>query len=144
MTGKEHNKLVGIFMLVHAGLQLFGVIIASLIYGGIGTAMLVNARREEEQMIGGIFIALMFVAVLVSLLFVVPQIVGGWKLLKEKSSARIWGIIASFVCLISIPFGTAVGIYGLWFLFGEEGKRFYLSGGNAANSYPPPPPNNWQ
>jgi cation transport ATPase len=142
MTGKEHNKLVSIFLLVHAGLQIFGVIIATLIYGGLGTAMLVNARREEEQMIGGIFIALMFVAVLVSLLFVVPQIVGGWKMLKEKSSARLWGIIASFVCLISIPFGTAVGIYGLWFLFGEGRKRFYLSGGNAASSFPPP--NNWQ
>jgi len=142
MTGKEHNKLVSIFLLVHAGLQIFGVIIATLIYGGLGTAMLVNARREEEQMIGGIFIALMFV-VFVSLIFVVPQIVGGWKLFKEKSSGRIWGIIASFVCLISIPFGTAVGIYGLWFLLGEEGKRFYLWGGNEASNIPPPP-NNWQ
>jgi len=144
MTGKEHNKLVSIFLLVHAGFQIFGVIIATLIYGGLGTAMLVNARRGEEQMMGGIFIALMFVVVFVSLIFVVPQIVGGWKLLKEKSSARIWGIIASIVCLISIPFGTAVGIYGLWFLLGEEGKKFYLPGGNAASNIPPPPPNNWQ
>ncbi len=144
MTGKEHNKLVSIFLLVHAGLQIFGIIIMVLIYGGIGTAMLVNARRDEEQMIGGVFLGLMFFAVLVSLIFIVPQIVGGWKLLKEKSSGRIWGIIASIVCLISIPFGTAVGIYGLWFLLGEEGKRFYLSGGNAVSNFPPPPPNNWQ
>jgi len=144
MTAKEHNKLLSIFMLVHGGLQIFGVIIMLLIYGGIGTAMIANARRDEEQMIGGVFIGVMLVVAFISLFFVIPQFVGGWKLLKEKTSARTWGIIASFLCLLSFPFGTAVGIYGLWFLFGEEGKRFYLSGGNMGNNYPPPPPNNWQ
>ena len=144
MTGKEHNKLLSIFLLVHAGLQIFGVIIMVLIYGGIGTAMLANARRDEEQIIGGVFIGIMLLIGFISLFFVIPQFVGGWTMLKEKPSARIWGIIASIICLLSFPLGTAVGIYGLWFLFGEEGKRFYLSGGNAANNYPPPPPNNWQ
>ncbi len=144
MTGKEHNKLLSIFMLVHGGLQIFGVIIMILIYGGIGTAMLANARPDEEQMIGGIFIGVMLLIAFISLFFVIPQFVGGWKLLKEKTSARTWGIVACFLCLLSFPFGTAVGIYGLWFLFGEEGKIFYLSDGNMANNYPPPPPNNWQ
>jgi len=144
MTAKEHNKLVSIFMLAHGGLQIFGVIIMALIYGGIGTAIIANARRGEEQMIGGVFIGVMLLVAFISLFFVIPQFVGGWKLLKEKTSARTWGIIASFLCLLSFPFGTAVGIYGLWFLFGEEGKRFYLSGGNMANNYPQPPPNNWQ
>ncbi len=131
-------------MLAHGGLQIFGVIIMALIYGGIGTAMLANARRDEEQMIGGIFIGVMLLIAFISLFFVIPQFVGGWKLLKEKTSARTWGIIASLLCLLSFPFGTAVGIYGLWFLFGEKGKRFYLPGGNMTNNYPPPPPNNWQ
>jgi len=144
MTAKEHNKLLSIFMLAHGGLQIFGVIIMALIYGGIGTAMIANARRDEEQMIGGVFIGVMLLIAFISLFFVIPQFVGGWKLLKEKASARTWGIVASFLCLLSFPFGTAVGIYGLWFLFGEEGKRFYLSGGNMTNNYPPPPPNNWQ
>ena len=144
MTAKEHNKLLSIFMLVHGGLQIFGVIIMILIYGGIGTAMIANARRDEEQMIGGVFIGVMLLIAFISLFFVIPQFVGGWKLLKEKASARTWGIVASFLCLLSFPFGTGVGIYGLWFLFGKEGKRFYLSGENMANNYPPPPPNNWQ
>ena len=144
MTGKEHNKLLSIFMLVHGGMQIFGVIIVALVYGGLGTAMLASARRDEERLVGGVFIGVMLLVVFVSLLLVIPQIIGGWKLLKEKSSARTWGIIASIICLLGFPFGTAIGVYGLWFLFGEEGKRFYLSGGNMANNYPQPPPNNWQ
>jgi len=144
MTGKEHNKLLSIFMLVHGGMQIFGVIIVALVYGGLGTAMLASARRDEERLVGGVFIGVMLLVVFVSLLLVIPQIIGGWKLLKEKSSARTWGIIASIICLLGFPFGTAIGVYGLWFLFGEEGKRFYSGGGNMANNFPPPPPNNWQ
>jgi hypothetical protein len=77
-------------------------------------------------------------------IFVIPQLLGGWKLLKEKPAARIWGTVGSVVALLSFPLGTAVGIYGLWFLFGDEGKRFYLPGGNAAVNNFQPPPHNWQ
>jgi len=143
MTAKEHNKLLSIFMLVQGSLQLFGGILVVLIYGGIGAAMLSTARRSEEQAMGGIFLVLAVVAGVIVLLFAGLALLAGWKMLKEKSGARIWGIIACIVALLGFPLGTALGIYGLWFLFGEDGKRFY-AGGNAANNYPPPPPNNWQ
>jgi len=53
------------------------------------------------------------------------------------------GIIASIICLPGIPLGTALGVYGLWFFFGEQGKSYYESGGMMASA-PPPPPNSWQ
>jgi hypothetical protein len=62
----------------------------------------------------------------------------------DKPGARNWGIAASIICLLSVPLGTALGVYGLWFLFGEEGKRHYLGGGDYAPRSFPPPPNNWQ
>ncbi len=67
MTAKEHNKLLSIFMMAHGGLQIFGVIIMVLLYGGIGTAMIANARRDEEQMIGSILIGVMLVVAFISL-----------------------------------------------------------------------------
>ncbi len=85
MTAKEHNKLLSIFMLVHGGLQIFGVIIMLLIYGGIGTAMIANARRDEEQMIGGVFIGVILVVAFISLFFVIPQFVGGWEVVKREN-----------------------------------------------------------
>ena len=142
MTGKEHNKILSILMFVQSGLQLMGGILAALIYGGIGTFMVTNSRRDDEQMMGGIFIVLAIIVGLVILLFSGITLMAGWKMLKEKAGGRNWGIAASVISLLSFPLGTALGVYGLWFLFGEEGKSFYR-GGNSMNNFPPPP-NHWQ
>ena len=49
-----------------------------------------------------------------------PGLICGYGLLTKKSWSRIIGIILSCLSLISIPFGTAIGIYGLWALFKDE------------------------
>lgn len=144
MTAKEHNKLLGIFLMAHGALQAVGIGIVALIYGGLGTAMLASARRDEEQIMGGVFLVMLVFLVIFGAIFIIPQLLGGWKIFKETPSARTWGIVASIVALLSFPLGTAAGVYGLWFLFGDEGKRFYLGGGNRQNMFNQPPPNNWQ
>jgi hypothetical protein len=145
MTGKDHNKLLSIFHLIQGGLQAFGGIIVALVYGGLGFAMRQSARGGEEQMMGTIFIVLAFVIAPIILLFAAINLTAGYKMLKEKAGARNWGIAASAVSLLSIPLGTALGVYGLWFLLGDEGKQFYLGGNRQQNMFnPPPPPQNWQ
>lgn len=145
MAPREHNRLVGIFLLAHGALQAVTMIILAAVYGGVGTFLLASSKRQEEQMVGAIFIFAILFIVVMSMFFVVPQLLGGWKMFKEKPSARTWGIVGSIIALLSFPLGTAAGVYGLWFLFGEEGKRFYLSG-NQQQMFgaPPPPPHNWQ
>jgi hypothetical protein len=89
---------------------------------------------------------------IVSSIFLLPQIIGGYKLWRERPNARIWGIVGSIVSCMSFPIGTAAGVYGLWFLFGDMGKQMYLGGGqqHMFQQYPPqqypqqPPPNSWQ
>jgi hypothetical protein len=49
-----------------------------------------------------------------------PGLICGYGLLTKKSWSRIIGIILSCLSLLSIPFGTAIGIYGLWALFKDE------------------------
>lgn len=143
MTAKDHNKLLRIFHFIQGGLQALAGIFAGLGYALLGFALKSNAHKPEEQMMGTIFVIAAFVAAPIILIFAVVNLVAGYKLLREKAGARNWGIVASFVSLLSIPLGTALGIYGLWFLFGEEGKQFY-SGGGRQNMFNPPPPQNWQ
>lgn len=146
MTAKEQNKLAGIFLLAHAGLQVFVMVLLGLIYGGIGAAMFFGARKEEDQFVGLAFIGMIvFMAILFSI-FIIPQAIGGWKLLKERPNARIWGIIGSIVSCLSFPLGTAAGVFGLVFLFGENGRQFYLGGAHNPSLSPPapPPPSSWQ
>lgn len=147
MTGKEHNRLVGIFLMAHGALQGFAMVIIGIIYGALGAGMLIGGRKDQEQMVGFVFIVMVAVIAIVGLLFILPQLIGGYKLFKEKANARTWGIVGSVISCLSFPLGTAAGVYGLWFLFGDEGKRFYL-GGSSQNVFSappqPPPPNSWQ
>ncbi len=145
MTAKDHNKMLGIFLLIHGGIQALGGIFVSLFYGGMGIAFMSNARRAEEQTVGGIFLVIAVIAGIFVLLFAGFALFAGWKVFKEKPIGRTLGIVASCIALLGFPLGTALGVYGLWFLLGEQGKQFYNVGGNTPNNYPPPPPTNtWQ
>jgi hypothetical protein len=143
MTAKDHNKLLSVFLLVHGGLQAFGGIFVALVYGGIGVSFLSMARKSDEKTMGGIFLVLSLIIAPIILIMAGVFLMAGWKLLKEKMNARTWGIVASSISLLSFPLGTALGIYGLWFLLGEQGKQSY-SGEFGANNFPPLPSNNWQ
>ena len=146
MTAREHNKLVGIFLMAHGGLQTVVMVILGVVYGVIGAAMLAAGGRGEQQFVGAAFIGMVVVLFIATLILILPQFIGGYKLYKEKPSARTWGIIGSILSCLSFPIGTAVGVYGMWFLFGDEGKRFYLGGEQPMFQPPPqqPPPNSWQ
>ena len=49
----------------------------------------------------------------------------GSGLLQYKSWARVLSIIMSIFLLFKFPVGTAVGVYGLWVLFSQEGQEYY-------------------
>ncbi|MEZ5306918.1 MAG: hypothetical protein R2684_07210 [Pyrinomonadaceae bacterium] len=143
MNAQEHNRLLSIFFYIQAGLQAFGVIIG-LIYAGIGAAMLVDAPNAEAEAVAGIMLAVGVFVIFFAILFSVMFFIAGRKLGKAEKSGRTLGIIASIFCLPGIPLGTALGIYGLWFLLGSKGTDFYLNQGQERYSIPPPPPHNWR
>src|SRR5262245_52234531 len=119
MTAKEQNKLAGIFLLAHGALYGLMMMVFGLIYVGIGAAMFAGARRQEDQFAGIAMAVVMIVVVLFALLFALPQIIGGYKMIKERPNARTWGIVGSIISCLSFPLGTAAGVFGMVFLFGE-------------------------
>lgn len=147
MTAREHNRLVGIFLMAHGGFQAVIMVVLCIVYAVIGGALLIGGRQGEEQIVGAAFIGVIAIVFIFSLLFLLPQIIGGYKLWKEKPSARTWGIVGSIISCLSFPLGTAAGVYGLWFLFGDMGKQMYLGGYNQhmfQHPPQPPAPNSWQ
>jgi hypothetical protein len=56
-----------------------------------------------------------------------PGIVAGIGLLKFRPWARILTIVISVLNLLNIPWGTILGIYGLWVMFSEEGARLFAA-----------------
>ncbi len=145
MSAKDHNKIIGILLLVTGGLKLIGGVFIALVYGGLGVFAVNNVNDELDKSLGSIFIIIGAIGSILLFVFASIDFIAGWKMFKEKANARTWGVISSIISLPSIPFGTALGVYGLWFLFGEQGKQFYLTNEMNRNMFQPtqPPPSNW-
>lgn len=54
-----------------------------------------------------------------------PGIVAGIGLLQFRPWARIVTIVLSALNLMNIPFGTILGVYGLWVMLSDEGARLF-------------------
>ncbi len=119
MTAKEKNRLAGIFLLAHGGLQ--GLIVIFML-AFMGLIMFADPKAPF-----GFFAVIMAFFGILSMAFVVPQIVGGWKMFKERPDAKNWGIAGAITACMNAPLGTAAGVFALIFLFGDEGKNFYDS-----------------
>jgi glucan phosphoethanolaminetransferase (alkaline phosphatase superfamily) len=145
MTARDHNKLLSIFYFIMAGLQLFAAIFVFIMYVGIGGVLMSSSTREDEQMMGGFFMGMGVIVAVIVLAIGAFTLFTAFKVLREQPIGRTLGIIISILVLLSFPLGTALGIYGLWFFFGDVGKNFY-AGLSPGSSVPPPPPspNSWQ
>jgi hypothetical protein len=49
----------------------------------------------------------------------------GWGLLQREAWARPLAIVAGFLALFHIPFGTALGVYSIWVLLPNESGDEY-------------------
>ena len=131
--------------MVRGGILAFvGLIIG--ICMAFGGAMGVSfGHRPDDQIAGTIMIAGGIVGGLVIIGFGLLDLFTGTRIRHVSPIGRTLGIVLSILMLFSFPLGTALGIYGLWFLLGDMGKALYLGPVPFPGSYDPPapPPNSW-
>ena len=120
----DHIKIVAILHIVLGSLTILGGLAVLTIFGGIATLIGVSGSADAMPavpIVGGIggiiFLVLCFIGV--------PGVIAGIGLLKFRPWARILAIIVSGLDLIHVPFGTALGIYGLWALLSPEGQMLF-------------------
>src|SRR5687767_1748432 len=119
MSPEEKNKLAGIFLMAHGGLL-------GLMYLGFFGLFFTILFNDPQVPIGFFGMFLGFLAVFCTI-FVLPQIIGGWKMYKKSPNSKVCGIIASVLACMNVPLGTAAGVFALIFLLGDDGNNFYNS-----------------
>jgi len=62
---------------------------------------------------------------LIALVWAILHIVVGRMLRKYRPSARLMTLGLAIGNLILLPFGTALGVYTLWALLKDEGRRLF-------------------
>ena len=115
-NGRDMNKhvtILGILFISFSCLLCVGGIVFSLVIPMAGNISGNDVAMRITSIIGE---TLGTVLIILSM----PGIVGGIGLLKRKYWARILILVLCFLSLLSIPFGTALGIYGIWILLKSE------------------------
>lgn len=121
---RRHRNVLGILWLVR-GLMLLPASAVLLGISGRGPWMWgmndwgIGAGMPGfvHSLLGGFGLGLLVVAIV--------AFIAGIGLLTVQSWARMLAIIIAIVELISIPFGTALGIYTLWVLMPEQSDAEY-------------------
>ena len=133
MTGADHNKILAIGFAAFAAILFFTFLLLALVSVGVFVALGVTFANESGDanqagvgILGAIFTLIFYGGL--GLICLLPLALASWKMFKRKPGARLWGIIAAIVLLPILPLGTMLGIYGLWFFFGAQGRNFGWSG----------------
>jgi hypothetical protein len=131
---QTHVKVLAVLHIVFGALGVLVGLGIFAFFGGI--AGLVQMDDDPDAafvvpMMGAIGGFVLIVLLVLS----VPGIIAGVGLLSYQPWARILTIVLSILDLISIPFGTALGIYGLWVLFKAEGAQLFEQGGNRSMQF---------
>jgi hypothetical protein len=124
---QTHVKVLGVFFIA---LSAIGICAAIFFFVGFGAAAgIVGANADAHD--AAIAIPIIGIAgtafVIFMLLLSIPGLIVGIGLLKFRPWARIVGIVLCALNLISIPFGTMLGIYGLWVLLNRDTETLFAS-----------------
>lgn len=111
---KDHVKVIGILWVVFGAFCLGLALFALLFFFGV--AQIPNV----EDVSPGILRLIGIIASSFLGLIAFPQIIGGLGLIRHKEWARILVLVLSFLSLVHVPFGTALGIYSMVVLFNRE------------------------
>ncbi|HUI10256.1 MAG TPA: hypothetical protein VL221_08005 [Bacteroidota bacterium] len=132
---EKHVQVVGILNITYRGLVLLGSLILVLIAACFGRflGMLMrmgqlDARDVPYELLDIIPVILVVVA---ALMFVasVAGIVAGIGVLKRRPWGRVLMLVVSFINLLRVPLGTALGAYSIWVLLNDEAIRLFKTPG---------------
>ncbi|HEX2443596.1 MAG TPA: hypothetical protein VHJ77_06585 [Vicinamibacterales bacterium] len=122
---ETHVKVLGVLHIVLGALGIFCALILMVVLGGAVTAVAAEGDPDAAFAIpilgitGGAMVAFLVLASL-------PGMAAGWGLIKFRPWARILALVLSILALILFPFGTLIGIYGLWVLLNKDTERLFV------------------
>ena len=119
-----HVKVLGVLHIAMGALGLIGALLLILVFGGVAGIVAADGDPDAAvvlPIIGLTGTAVVFLIVALSL----PGVIIGIGLMQFRSWARIGGLVLSILDLIWIPFGTILGVYGLWVLLSKDTERAF-------------------
>lgn len=121
----QHVKILGILHIVFGAMGVLGAVTVLLIFGGISAVVGVGAHSTDSLAAVPIIGAIGGFIFILVLALSLPGLIAGIGLLQLRPWARMLTLILSAFDLLSVPFGTALGIYGFWVLLNREAELMF-------------------
>jgi hypothetical protein len=120
-----HVKVLGVLFIVLSGFGLIAALFMMLAFGA--AAGIVGASASHGDALLALPVIGLAGSALVAFLLIlsIPGLVTGIGLLKYSPWARVAGIVLAALHLIHIPFGTMLGVYGLWVLLNRDTEPLF-------------------
>jgi hypothetical protein len=108
------------------GLLTTMVGVSTLALGVGAVALIASASRGGGgQVAAGVTAAAFTALALIAIAWGSAHVVVGVPLRRHKPWARLGALMLGSVDLLLLPYGTALGVYAIWILLHEEGKRLF-------------------
>ncbi|MGA9529265.1 MAG: hypothetical protein WBS24_14215 [Terriglobales bacterium] len=128
---REHVKLVGLLWMAYSALHILGGV-AVLVFAKFMFLRLMQIPNGPPQEFLVWMRPLIGVVGWLILAKAALGIVAGWGLLQREEWARVVALVFGFLALLSVPVGTALGIYTLWVLLPSQSEEEYRTLARAA------------
>ena len=126
---ESHIKLLGILHVVLSSLGVLAAVIVLVVFGGLAGMLGMADHSGDSAVAVPILGSIGGIVFIVIMLISLPGLIGGIGLLKYAPWSRMLVIVLSAIELLNVPFGTALGIYGLWVLTKPQAEALLSSGG---------------
>src|SRR2546425_314537 len=96
---------------------------------GIGAVALIASAGHggAEQLAAGLTAAAFTTLALIAILWGSVHVIVGVPLRRHKPWSRLVALMLGSVDLLLLPYGTALGVYALWVLLHEDGKKMFIA-----------------
>src|SRR5262245_31878267 len=122
-----HVDVVGILFIVW-GLLTALVGVSTLALGVGAVALMASAGRDGgSSLAAGVTAAVFTTLALIAIAWGAAHVIVGVPLRRRRPWARLLALMLGSVDLLLLPYGTALGVYALWALLSEQGKRVFES-----------------
>ena len=116
---------VGILYIIW-GLLTALIGVSTLALGIAAAALVTSAARGGGgggQIAAGLTAAVFTTLAAMAILWGIAHVVVGVPLRRRRPWSRLVALMLGSVDLLLLPYGTALGLYALWVLLSEEGKK---------------------
>jgi len=117
---EKHITLVAV---INIAFGFLGIFLAFFLFVVLIGAGIISQDPDAMRVTSIVGVAIAFFLLLTS----IPEIIGGFGLLKRKPWARVLVLIIAVLDLLIIPIGTLIGIYELWVLLQEETIKLFAA-----------------